>query len=452
MRHVLRWMANIGYLIAGILFLPFAIYRMIAERRYLRGWKHRFGGSPLRLGERPGIWVHAVSMGEVNAAKPLVDRLRQQMPFHEIFVSTNTDTGYDRAVKLFGEDYVFFSPFDFSFTVGRAIRRIRPSMIVTMELEVWPNMLSIARERNIPVVVVNGRITERSMGRYKILGPLVKTIFRQLSLALVQDDIYRQRFIDLGADASRVIVTGSLKWDGAPVLDTVNGQESLAKAMGIDPTKELLVAGQTGDDIEEEAVIRCYQQLRSRWSELQLAIIPRKPERFDHVAKLMTSRGFFVVRRSEQPDGSTGPGRTYAGKPTAILGDTMGELRKFYGLATVVFVGRTLIPAGGSDVMEVAALGKPFVVGPSVYNFSDAVQKLISAGAAVQVDKAERLAGVIDQILADRTKLTQMGKSGKEVVMSNQGATRKAVAAICDLMGMEYDQTERGIASPKLIA
>jgi len=121
-------------------------------------------------------------------------------------------------------------------------------------------------------------------------------------------------------------------------------------------------------------------------------------------------------------------------------------------LATVVFVGRTLIPAGGSDVMEVAALGKPFVVGPSVYNFSDAVQKLISAGAAVQVDKAERLAGVIDQILADRTKLTQMGKSGKEVVMSNQGATRKAVAAICDLMGMEYDQTERGIASPKLIA
>jgi len=355
-------------------------------------------------------------------------------------------------VKVFGEDVVFFSPFDFSFIVSRAIRRLRPSLIITMELEVWPNMLSVARERDIPVVVANGRITERSIRRYRLLGPLVKSVFSQISLALVQDDIYRRRFVELGTPEDKTIITGSLKWDGATVADTTPGQDALAQAMGIDPTKELLVAGQTGDDIEEEAVIRCYQQLRSRWSEMQLAIIPRKPERFDHVAKLMASRGFYVVRRSEYPDGSTPPGKFMAGRPVAILGDTMGELRKFYGLSTVVFVGRTLIPAGGSDVMEVAALGKPCVVGPSVFNFADAVAKLISVGAAVQVDKAEKLAGVIDELLSDRTKLGKMGAAGKEVVMSNQGATRRTVLAICDVLGMEYDQTERGIASPKLTA
>jgi 3-deoxy-D-manno-octulosonic-acid transferase len=168
MNIVLRWLANIGYLVAGILFLPVAVYRMIREGRYLRGGKNRLGLVPLRLGERPGIWIHAVSMGEVNAAKPLADRLKQQLPFHEIFISTNTDTGYDRAVKLFGEDFVFFSPFDFSFCVSRAIKRLRPALIVTMELEVWPNMLSLARDRNIPVVVANGRITEKSLGRYKM--------------------------------------------------------------------------------------------------------------------------------------------------------------------------------------------------------------------------------------------------------------------------------------------
>lgn len=450
MNIVFRWIANIAYIIAGLIFLPVAVYRMIREGRYLRGWKNRFGGVPLRLGERPGIWIHAVSMGEVNAVKPLADRLRQQLPFYEVFVSTNTDTGYDRAVKLFGPDNAFFSPFDFSFAISRAFRRIRPSIILLAELEVWPNMVLLAKEKNIPVVVINGRVTERSMNRYKVLGPVVRWIFRGLTAVMAQDETYRKRFEALGVDPAKVTVTGSLKWDGAAVGDAAPGQEDLARAMGIDPAKELLVAGQTGDDIEEEAVIRAYQQLRSRYGELQLAIIPRKPERFDHVAKLIASRGFAAVRRSDQPDGSPSPGKLVAGRPVAYLGDTMGELRKFYGLATVVFVGRTLVPLGGSDVMEVAALGKPLVVGPSVFNFADAVGKLLAAEAAVQIDRPERLAGAIDAILSDRQRLASMSAAARDVVAANQGATRKTVERVCDILGMEYDATERGIASPKI--
>jgi len=299
-------------------------------------------------------------------------------------------------------------------------------------------------------MIANGRITERALSRYKLLGPLTRSIFRNLSLVLAQDDIYQKRFADLGVETAKLITTGSLKWDSAMAAGTISNHETLAQAVGIDPTKPLLVAGSTGDDIEEEAVIRCYQQLRSKFSELQLAIIPRKPERFDHVAKLISARGFYPIRRSEYPDGTKAPGRFVAARPVIVLGDTMGELRKFYNLATVVFVGRTLVPMGGSDVMEVAALGKPIVVGPHVDNFSDAVAKLISAGAAVQVDKPEKLAGTIDQIFTDRQKLKEMASVAREVVVSNQGATVKTASYICDILGMEYDQTEHGIATPKL--
>jgi 3-deoxy-D-manno-octulosonic-acid transferase len=450
MKHILRWLANIGYVLAGLLFLPIAIYRMIFEQRYLRGWENRFGYVPDRYTNRPAIWVHAVSMGEVNAAKPLIEKIQKQLPMHEVFISTNTDTGYNRAVSLFGADHVFFSPFDFSFCVSRAMKRLKPSLIVLMELEVWPNLLSVANQEQVPVIIANGRITERSAQRYGWLGPITKYIFEQLTMVLAQDELYLNRFAQLGVERNKLIVTGSLKWDGAMISDSVPSQDSLAKAMGIDPNSPLLVAGSTGEDMEEEAVIRAYQQLRSRWSELQLAIIPRKPERFDHVAKLISSRGFYPVRRSEFPDGSKGPGRFVAARPVIQLGDTMGELRKFYTLSTIVFVGRTLVPMGGSDVMEVAALGKPIVIGPHVDNFADAVQKLISSGAAVTVDSPEKLASVLGQILENKIKLQNMSQAAKEVVVSNQGATMKTASYVCKILGMEYDTSEHTVATPKI--
>ncbi len=450
MTRILQWIINIGYFIVGILFLPVVLYRMIKSKRYLRGWSDRLGFIPKRFGERPAIWIHSVSVGEVNAARSLIERLKQQLPFYEIFVSTTTDTGYDRAVKLYGEDNVFFFPFDFSFTISNALRRLKPAMVILVELEVWPNLVLQSEKRGIPVVLVNGRITERSLSRYRLVSAIVKKIFNKLDCVMVQDNTYRQRFISIGVNPSNIIVTGSLKWDGASAADSMESQYALARAVGINTDYPLIVAGSTGDDIEEEAIIRAYQQLRSQFDNLQLAIIPRKPERFDYVAEIINSRGFYAVRRSKYPDGTAGPSGMVSGRATIILGDTMGELRKFYALASVVFVGRTIADMGGSDVMEVAALGRPTVIGSHYDNFKDAVDKLRQADAIEIVDKPEKLASVIGAILGDQSKARKMGENARNVVLANQGATQKTVEKLCEILGMEYDKTERGIATPVL--
>ncbi len=450
MKLILQWIINIGYIIAGLLFLPVVIYRMITSKRYLRGWKNRLGFIPKRYTNQPAIWIHAVSLGEVNAVKSLIDRLKQQLPFHEIFVSTTTDTGYDRAVSLYGQDNVFFFPFDFSWTIKKAINRLRPELIILAELEIWPNLVLQAKKRDIPVILINGRITEKSMSRYSIVKGLLKPIFNQLDCFMVQDRTYRQRFEALGVEPNKIIITGSLKWDGAISADKIENQESLANALGINKQYPLIVAGSTGDDLEEEAIIRAYQQLRSQFSNLQLAIIPRKPERFEHVASIISSRGFYPVKRSEHPDGTQGPSGIISGRTAIVLGDTMGELRKFYALSSVVFVGRTLVEMGGSDVMEVAALGKPIIIGPHYDNFKDAVEKLKQAGAIKIIDKPEKLAGAIGDILSNRDKAILMADNAKKVVQQNQGATKQTVEKICEILNMEYDETERNIATPKL--
>ncbi len=454
MRRLLAVCLDILFAIAGLLYLPVVIYRLIFAGRYRHGWASRFGFVPNRPSDRPCIWLHAVSVGEVNATRTLVESLRQQMPFHEIMISTTTDTGYTRAVTLFGPDSVFIFPFDFSLGMHRAFDRLKPAMIILIELVVWPNLVMEANRRSVPVVVANGRITERSLRRYMIAGPLTKWLFAQIDLVLAQDDVYCERFLKLGVRESCVIQTGSLKWDTAHIdeqstetQDTVN---ALAEAMGIERNKPMLVAGCTGDTIEEEAVIRAYQQLRVHHPDLQLAIAPRKPERFDLVARLIKSRGFKTVRRSEHPNGTTIKRSDSLIATPVFLLDTIGELRYLYAMASVVVVGRTFIPGGGSDVMEIAALGKAMIVGPSVDNFADAVGKLLDNDAAVQLDTTEKLASSIAAFLSDPVKLSDVATRARDVVKAEQGATSRTVQQACNLLGYEFDTTGRGIATPKL--
>jgi len=357
MRRVLSVLLDIAYVAAGLVYLPVVAYRMIFAGRYRRGWCSRLGMVGRRYGDRPCIWLHAVSVGEVNAVRTLVEKLRQQLPFYELFVSTTTDTGYDRAVTLFGADHVFFFPFDFSWTMPLAFRRLRPAMVVLAELEVWPNLVLTARRHAVPVIVVNGRVTDHALARYTLAGPLTRWLFAQLDAVLVQDETYRQRFAALGVDLQRITETGSLKWDAARTDQRADDESvnRIAQALGLDRTKPMLVAGSTAETIEEEAIIRAYQQLRARHLHLQLVIAPRKPERFDLVARLIKARRFVVVRRSDHPDGAEGSvGRSRPGSAVVLL-DTIGELRLIYSLATVVIVGRTFVPLGGSDVMEIAA-------------------------------------------------------------------------------------------------
>ncbi len=452
MDMLLAWLVNLCYAIGGMIFLPVVVYRMVRSGRYLRGWSNRLGLLPKRYGDQPAIWIHAVSVGEVNATCSLVDRLRQQLPFHEIYITVTTDTGYDRACNLYGRERVMFFPMDFTFTMGRALNRLRPSMIILMELEVWFNLASLASKAGIPVVIANGRVTQRSVRRYGFAGSCSRRMFGSLALVAAQDQHYAKRFEQLGVPVDRIVTVGSLKWDTAAVAKQVSGSAQLARAVGIEPGQPLLVAGSTGNEVEEEAVIRAYQQLRRSYDKLQLAIVPRKPERFEAVAKLIRGRGFHVVRRSRCPDQTSGVSGHVGGKQTVVLGDTMGELRKFYCLATVVFVGRSLVPMGGSDVMEIAALGRPMLFGKHMDNFSEAAGKLLGSKAAVQVDQPERLASVVGQLMADKDKLRQMSEAARQVVADNQGATARTARLICQLLDMEYDQTENGVATPMLKA
>ncbi|HPD47219.1 MAG TPA: 3-deoxy-D-manno-octulosonic acid transferase [Anaerohalosphaeraceae bacterium] len=419
------------YLLGLIALSPKIAYRILRQNRYRSGWKERFGSISRRRPDKPCIWIHAVSVGEVNATRTLIAQLQARLPDYEIAISATTDTGIARAKALYGDNMsVFFFPFDFSPVMKKAVANINPSICLLMELEIWPNLAQIAAERNIPLVVVNGRISDRSFPRYLKLRRFVRPMFSRLALALAQTQEYAERFKALGCDHDKVIVTCSLKYDTAQVADSVEGADSLAAQLNLGP-EPLWVAGGTGPD-EEKIILNTYRTLKQDtcFAPLRLAIVPRKPERFDEVASLIEESGFDYMRYSTLKNEN----RTADGKPAVILGDTMGDLRKFYSLATVVFVGRTLTPLGGSDMMEPAALGKCTLFGPHTFNFKQTVDALLSANGAIQVQDADELLTAMQKCLTDPHYARQIAAAGQNVIRQNQGATKKSVDAIVSVL------------------
>jgi len=445
------WLANIAYLLAGIGYLPVLVFQMLVQARNRRGWREKFCGPRPEIApvnSSAAIWLHAVSLGEINAARSIVAGLRERCPDQAVLVSTTTDTGYDQAVKLFGADRVFRYPLDLSWTVTRALDRIRPAAIVLVELEVWFNLVTIAARRGIPVCVVNGRLTERSCRRFGWIAPIARRMFTALRWVGAQDAATAERFVRVGVPPDRITVTGSVKWDTAAVADRVAGQDELAAALGIRSDRPLWVCGSTGPD-EESLLLDACADLRAVHPALQLALVPRKPERFNEVADLITRRGYPCIRRSRHPDG-TAPAPTAGAssapgpdsKPAVILGDTMGELRKFYALASVVFVGRSLVPLGGSDPMEVAALGKPVVTGPHMENFAQPVQVLAACGALVQAPDILSVKSQVQAWLTDPAKAAQAASSARTAVISNQGATGRTLEALARLLNRPVAATQ----------
>lgn len=418
-----------AYLFGAAGFCPIAIYRRIRHGRYKKGWGERFGKIHRKNADRKCIWIHAVSVGEVNATKTVVDELGKQLGEYEVAISTTTDTGYERACKLYGDKHsVFHFPLDFSFAMKRAIKNINPAMVILMELEVWPNLASICKEAGIPLIVANGRISNRSFPRYKMIKAITKSIFGKVSAVLAQTQEYADRFVELGAAKEKVIVTNSLKYDTAQITDKVDGAEKLAEQLCIKEGQKLLVAGGTGND-EEVLVLRMFMKLIAKDANkgVRLVIVPRKPERFDHVAQLLKDFGLPMVRYSEVKESETPPKTDVH---TAILGDTMGDLRKFYSLAKLIFVGRSLVPMGGSDMAEAAALGKTTIFGPGTFNFNQTVKVLLQGNGAIEVQNPDELLVAIEKCLLDEKYATQIADNGREIIRSNQGATLKTVEEI----------------------
>ncbi len=382
------------------------------------------------------VMIHAVSLGEMNATRALIDLLRQSNPELEFIVSTTTDTGYDRGQQLYGksDDVTLVKyPLDFSGAVNRVLDRLKPAIVVLMELEVWPNFLHRCQQRNIPVIVANGRMSDGSYRNYRRFKPILATMFRRLTKVCAQDEMFAKRFVELGVTPENAIVTGTMKFDTAQVSDRIEGDVDLAEAVGLYPGPEQIwVCGSTGPG-EEEIILRIYRELLTRWARLRLVIVPRKPERFDDVAALIESMKFRVVRRSRKKARSA-----EHAIPPVVLGDTMGELRKFYSLADVVFVGRTLVDLGskqhGSDMIEPAALARPVIVGPYTGNFADVMRRFQEKDAMRIVQNKSELRDAMLKLLAAPREATALGQRAQDVVRAEQGATERHVAVILDIL------------------
>jgi 3-deoxy-D-manno-octulosonic-acid transferase len=427
-----------------------------------------------RQGNAAGVLIHAVSLGEMNATRELVRRLRSAKGEGQLhfIITTTTDTGYARGQELYGKQsdvtLVRF-PLDFSWAVKRLLEALRPSVAVLMELEVWPNFLGQCRRAGIPVLIVNGRLTDASFSRYARIKPMARRMFSQLRAICAQDEVYAKRFIELGANPAVVTVTGTMKFDTAEVAEPTGAAEALARAVGLEPGGgPIWLAASTGPG-EEEIVLGEYRNLLNRFSTLRLVIVPRHPQRFDEAANLIAAAGYACLRRSTgsiSPSPCTqgeGRGEGSLEKPTrtdksktdphpnplpeymergpkepVILGDTMGELRSWYALADVVFVGRTLVDLGprqhGSDMIEPAALAKPTMVGPYTGNFAEPMAKFLSADAMRVVKNAKELGEMTAQLLKNTAEAAAIGKRARQVVATERGATDRHVKAILDLL------------------
>ncbi len=420
---------------------PFWLSKGSARRKVLGALRGRMGQVPARANDGPAVLIHAVSLGEMNATRALVAGLEAARPELRFILSATTDTGFNRGMELYGKHpraTVIRYPLDFSPAVERVLDRLRPSAVALMELEVWPNFLGHCARRGIPVALLNGRLTEKSFRNYRRARPLVRGMFRRLARVCAQEEVYARRFIELGADPARVEVTGTMKFDTAPAGERVDGDAELGQAVGLRAGEAIWVCGSTGPG-EEELVLGAYERLQERFAGLRLVLVPRKPERFDEVARLIAARGFGLVRRSQKRDSAAGIQEPGDDHPPVVLGDTLGELRKFYSLATVVFVGRTLLDLGpsqhGSDMIEPAALGKPVVVGRFTGNFAEPMRQFRAAEALVEIEGAEDLEPAIGRLLGDPEAAAALGGRARGVVEAQRGATQRQVQALLDLLG-----------------
>ncbi|MEM8756557.1 MAG: glycosyltransferase N-terminal domain-containing protein [Planctomycetota bacterium] len=397
-----------AYLLGGALSAP-------AWARKARGdWPDRLGfavsaAQTRHASDRPRVLLHAVSVGEVNALRTLVPLLA---PRARVIVTSTTDTGLARARSLFeATAEVVRFPFDFSWGVDGLLDRVRPDVVGLVELEVWPNFLAACRRRGVPVVVVNGRLSERSFAGYRRGRAAIEGAFRSLTVAAVQDEGYARRFRAMGTRLVRV--TGSMKWDAADLEPVGDAAEALASAMGIDRSRPLIVAGSTGPG--EEALLRAACP-----TGVQLLCAPRKPERFDGAALDLEP----CIRRSRPGTSATGG--------TRFLLDTIGELRAAYALADLVVMGRSFFDLYGSDPIEPVALGRPTLIGPRIGDFEGIVAAFESAGGIARSTR-QTLADDLDRLLRDDTARSDLGRRGRACVEANRGASQRHAELLLDV-------------------
>lgn len=423
---------NLALLTGLVASAPWWLWRMATTQKYREGLMQRLGRVPpwlrSKAAERPVIWLHAVSVGEVLAASRLISEADHAFPQLQVLISTTTRTGQALARERFGPNRVFYCPLDLPWAVRAYLNELKPRMLVLAETEFWPNLLSSCFHRQIPVAVVNARISDRSWPRYRKLRWFWQPILGRLSRILAQSNIDAQRLAAIGCDTGRISVSGNLKFDVRAVQESKATQ--LLKLLG--GNLRFVVAGSTLEG-EEEALLEAWSRLLESDPNLVLVLAPRHPERFAVVTVLLGRSGNAWVHRSEWKEMSPEAHAPLRGGQIVLL-DTIGELASIYSLASVAFVGGSLIPAGGHNPLEPAQFGVPIVVGPHYANFR-AITEDLRSHDALRIADTDHLAQALIDLLADRGAAERMGHRARKVFEAQSGATMRSVQAISEILG-----------------
>lgn len=424
---------TILYDIAFLLFSIFYIPALIFKGKLHKDFLERFGiyddaKDRAIFGSRDAIWIQAVSVGEVALCRSLIPLIKKSFPERSIVISTITRTGNDYAKKLFSQDaIILYFPLDLSFIVKKVIDKIRPKLYIMVETEIWPGVLRELKNKRVPSVLLNGRISDRSFGKYKLVKRFLRDTLGSIGSFCMQSDLDADRIISMGGDPARVRVTGNMKFDAdcaaaSKIIDkTVN-------MFGLKPAERVIVAGSTHGG-EEEPVIAAYNRIVKNFPEMKLIIAPRHIERVGEVERVIRKFGMNSVRMSRpgREDGSQG------GQSVFVI-DAIGHLIDAYSIAEVVYVGGSLIPHGGQNPIEPAILGKPVIFGPYMFNFKNVAASLLEGGGAIRVSDGKGLADQIERLVNDKDLRSRMGSNAVNVIMRNRGATERNLSVVKEVM------------------
>jgi len=409
---------------------PWFLYQALRYKKYIGSLAQRMGYLPVsfNLDGDDSIWIHAVSVGEALTARALISDLRERYPKLRLFLSTTTLTGQQIARTRLQVDAVFFFPFDLPPFVNRTLRLVRPRLFIMMETEIWPNLLRACRQRGVKTMLVNGRISSRSYPRYRLARPFFRRVLADVDRFCMQSDESARRIADIGADPARVVVTGSLKFESleSPAEAAGRGAGRVLRFFRMAPGRPVLMAASTIKG-EESPVLAAFAAVRRIHPQALLIIAPRKTDRFGEAEALARAEGFRVVRRTELPVDA---------EPRAdvVVLDSIGELAQLFPVATVVFVGGSLVDQGGHNILEPAVHGKPIVFGPHMQNFAEISAAFLRSQAAVQVGSAGELAEVWLRLVGDPVERARLGAAARALVEANRGAKPRTLAVIAALL------------------
>ena len=420
------WLPRLKHIYTLLFFicLPLILLRLIwrgfRAPAYWHRWGERFGYMPKLTDPRPVIWCHAVSVGEVEASRPLIQALQRDYPEYQILVTTMTPTGSARVLHHFtGQVSHYYLPYDLPFAVRPFLKRMRPAIGIIMETEIWPNLISNCHQRNIPLILANARMSERSARGYQHISGFSRDIIYRLTKIATQTETDRNRLIALGAAPERIHAIGNLKYEinlPASLTEQCTAIQRLWSAH-----RQVWVAASTHEG-EESQILQAMEKIHATIPDVLLILVPRHPERFDRVFNLCQQAGFNTIRRSTEA--------VCSDEVTILVGDTMGELPLFYGASDLAFVGGSLIPHGGHNLLEPAALGRAVITGPHHFNFTEISSHFFDANAAIEVHDADSLADTVIRLLQDAALRSTMGEAGRQHIAKSQGASKRLLSLI----------------------